>query len=195
MLANWPQRTRMWSTPSGKGYWLKARPKADRASCPVLHLPGTNEFSSEPDGVFVFLQPCRFADVMCIEVCNTLQNLHDKRSRFMPSVTSSILRCRRGWLTEEIRVQNGGSQPRWRAAGTFPRSMPPTSDIELPVRHLRVLFALPDAEYGKCVGARIGAPHEFFCAQRVLGNYTSQPVQRFLRRMSIAAQYFTDPPA
>jgi hypothetical protein len=105
----------------------------------------------------------------------------------MPSTMGLQLSCRQGWLNEEIVVQGGREVLRWEAAGTFKE--PPTADILLPIRHLRVLYALPPEIFEKCLKAEIAAPHEFYCSQDSLNSYNSQPFQRFLKRMSVRNQY------
>lgn len=189
LFSTWPRRTKLWYPSRGHGYWLRARPKLDAAACPLLKYPGTEDFSTEPDGLYVYLMPNDFADVMCIEVCNSLQNLSDKRARFMPSTLGLQLRCRQPWLIEPIQVQHGGQIPRWEGAGTFDNA--PTADILLPVRHLRVLYALPAQEYQECMDAEVAAPYEFYCRQTSLPTYNSPPFQEFLKRMSVRNQYRT----
>jgi hypothetical protein len=189
LFGTWPRRTKLWYPSRGHGYWLRARPKLDNAACPLLKYPGTEDFTTEPDGLYVFLVPPDFADVMCIEVCNNLQNLGDKRSRFMPSTQSILLRCRSPWLVETIDVQHGAQLSRWEACGTFDKH--PASDIILPVRHLRVLYSLPAQQYQECLRAEIAAPYEFFCRQDSLPTFNSQEFQKFLKRMSVRNQYRT----
>jgi hypothetical protein len=189
LFDTWPGRTKVWYPARGHGYWLRARPKLDVAPCPLLKYPGTEDFTTEPDGLYVYLAQESFADVMCIEVCNNLQNLSDKRARFMPSTQSLLLRCRRPWLLESISVQHGGEHPRWEACGTFDSA--PTSDITLPVRHLRILYALPAERYQECLEAEIAAPYEFYCRQDSLPTYNSPAFQEFLKRMSVRNQYRT----
>lgn len=189
LFGNWPRRTKVWYPSRGHGYWLRARPKRDIAPCPVLKYPGTDDFTTEPDGLYVFLVPNEFADVMCIEVCNSLQNLSDKRARFMPSTQGRQLSCRLNWLREHIAVQHGGQLSRWSAAGTFDEE--PTTDLVFQIRHLRVLYSLPAADYQECMLAEIAAPYEFYCRQDSLPTYNSPPFQEFLKRMSIRNQYRT----
>jgi hypothetical protein len=66
--------------------------------------------------------------------------------------------------------------------------LPAAGDVSLPLRHLRVLYALPDDDgppslYARVTKAMALDAHEYVCPQNVLGSYTDQPMQRFLKRM------------
>src|SRR5207247_5416765 len=108
----------------------------------VLNSRGAALFSTQPDGMWIYLGERNFADAECIEVCGSVQNLNDKRSRYMPASHSLVLAVSQKWLKEEIPVQSGGSQPRWRACRTIKTA--PQQDLEVPIRFLRVLFAIPN---------------------------------------------------
>jgi len=117
--------------------------------------------------------------------------LNDKRSRYAPATHSLIVTCPLGWLTERIRVQSGGNRQRWRAAGTFRRR--PKSELSLPVRFLRVLYALPNDVYADWVAGHVPSGYEFFCRHSSLDSYHSPAMQEFLRRMTRRSHYYTFP--
>lgn len=190
VLGRWSERTNLWSGANDNTYWLRARPKNGNATCPILRLPGTDHFSSQPDGLYIFIVPEKFIDAICIEVCNSLPNLGDKRSRYHPPTQSQLIECQLRWLEEEIDVQRGGRQPRWQAARVFPDT-PPQSDLLLPVRHLRVLFALPPEQYENARDSGIAESHEFFCRQSSLRTFNAQPFRRFLKRLSLDTHFRT----
>jgi hypothetical protein len=118
--SSWPGTTnRLWPSPTGSGYWLRAQPVDGGSKGPRLQMAGSAVFSTQPDGLWVFLWPDGpFADAVAIEVCGSMQNLNDKRSRYMPSVTARQLHCTKAWLLAEISWKAGSKVPRWQAAKT-----------------------------------------------------------------------------
>ncbi len=87
ILRKWPVRTTaQWSTPHGKGYWIRAQPPDEGSSvaAPRIGYPGAKLFHTQPDGMWVYLNESDFADVVCIESCCDTQNLNDKRPRASP---------------------------------------------------------------------------------------------------------------
>jgi hypothetical protein len=139
--------------------------------------------------LWVHFNNARSCDVVAVEVCGTIQNLNDKRSRYIPASHSLLLSCGVAWLKEEITVQKAGKRPRWRACASFDRE--PTSDLQVPVRHLRVLYGIPNALYGKWCREHTPTGYEFFAQHSSLATYNSPPMQTFLRQMSSASQFRT----
>ena len=192
ILLRWPTRTKtLWATPGGKGYWLRAQPKpgSSRAKTPKIAAPGARLFTTQPDGMWVYLKDPEFTDIVIVEACGSAQNLNDKRSRYAANVRSMVLTCPLPWLEEEVSIQSGGFAPRWEACRTL--ATHPTKDITLPIRYLRVLFAIPNALYPSWATNNVADGHEFFCRHSSLGSYTSQTMQRFLRQMSYSSQFLT----
>ncbi|PJE20465.1 MAG: hypothetical protein CK431_26930 [Mycobacterium sp.] len=101
--------------------------------------------------------------------------------------TSMLVTCTLTWLREEIAVQKGGRFPRWEAAETF--TSEPTSPIELPVRAVRVLFALPQPIFETWRKYGMGAAHEYYCPIQSLEQHKGQRMQRLLKRMAPDAHY------
>jgi hypothetical protein len=192
ILLKWPTRTKtIWATPGGRGYWLRGQPKphGDRATTPTISAPGARLFTTQPDGMWVYLKHPEFADVVAIEVCGSPQNLNDKRARYAATVRSMVLTCPQTWLDEEVPLQRAGLAPRWEACRSIDAH--PADDLVLPVRYLRVLFAIPNALYSSWAGNNVADGHEYFCRHSSLDSYTSQAMQRFLRQMSYSSQFFT----
>ena len=192
VLLKWPTRTKsLWATPGGRGYWLQAqpKPKGDRAKTPTVSAPGAKLFTTQPDGMWVYLKYPEFADVVAIEVCGSTQNLNDKRSRYAANVRSMVLSCPLSWLQEEVTIQRGGSASRWEACRSI--DLAPVEDIRLPIRYLRVLFAIPNESYASWARNNVADGHEFFCRHSSLDTYNSQSMQAFLRQMSYASQFRT----
>lgn len=192
ILRGWPTRTKkLWKTPKNQGFWMQAQPVIVGASAPspTIRLPGANLFTTQPDGMWIYLSASEFADVMCIEVCREGQNLNDKRSRYMSAVRSLVLYCPLTWLTTPIRIQRGGQAPRWEACRTL--AAMPSADLSLPIRHLRVLYALQDSLYRTWSDQNVPGGHEYFCRHSSLGSYNGPAMQKFLRHMSLASHFYT----
>lgn len=190
VLNRWPTRTRdLWPPPGGRGFWVQGQPKNGVQSGPRLSSPGAKLFKTQPDGLWVHFRDSTSCDVIVVEVCGTIQNLNDKRSRYIPASHSLVLSCSRAWLHEEVDNKGGGTIIRWRAAGSFEKA--PPKDLVVSVRHLRVLYALPNEIYHRWCAEHVPTGYEFFCPHSSLASYNSQKMQSFLRQMSAAAQFYT----
>lgn len=83
--------------------------------------------------------------------------------------------------------------PRWKASGIYKQAPKSSAGIAIPVRHLRVLYALPNDLYDKWTKEHAPTGYEFFCPHSSLDSYNSQKMQEFLRQMSIASQFYIKP--
>jgi hypothetical protein len=190
ILLTWPQRTAtLWKRPNAKGYWLRASPSSGTAAYPHLSAPGATAFRTNPDGLYVYFHDCRFCDVICIESCGTGQNLHDKRSRYFLASHSLLLIAPVIWLHEKIRLQRASMTPRWEATRCFRQK--PQTDLILPVRHLRVLFALEDNLYSQRKNNHVPPGHEYYCRHSSLDSHTAESMREFLSAMSLESHYLT----
>lgn len=191
-LRGWPTQSRLWSK-DGSIRWLRGQPIEGPGSAPRLVFPGAGEFRVQPDGLWVSLgirrddhaTPATFADCIVVESCGSVQNLNDKRSRYAARTTSLTIELSRRWLDHEVPVQAGARRQRRELL----RGRLPLEDvISLPVRHLRVLYALADEQgdspYKRMRRSGVLDAHEFLCRQEVLGQYNAQGVQTFLKRMA-----------
>lgn len=187
-LHKWPTCTKLfWPSSSRSGWWIRGQPVDGENTGPKLVTPGSKLFSTQPDGLYLsFGSGATYCDVVAIEVCGTVQNLNDKRSRYFPSSHSMVLQAKLGWLKAEVKVQKGGRKARWKVAGL----KCPESDIEPPVRHLRVLYALPNDLYMKWCPGHVPSGYEHFCPHSALNSYSSQKMQSFLKSMSIETQFY-----
>jgi hypothetical protein len=179
-----------------KGRWLRAQPKSETAACPELAQPGAEKLFTRPDGMWLFLTAGEFADVVCVESSSNIQNLNDKRSRYAHAHHSIVVSIGIEWLNEEIRFKKE-RKPRWKIAGTFPTkttqvpALPGQKKLILPVRHLRVLYALGKNDYKTVIKNLVPAAHEFFCKQDSLKQYNGQKMQTFLQGMWISHHFYT----
>lgn len=97
-------------------------------------------------------------DIFAIEACATLSNLLDKRSRFAPSTQALLAVCPMLWLHASVGPSD--PTPRWQATGVLRE--PPQQALVLPVRDVRVLYALKPRQYRSIAAGRVPQPHEYF---------------------------------
>ncbi|MFH1892562.1 MAG: hypothetical protein ABIK83_07760 [Candidatus Zixiibacteriota bacterium] len=193
ILKKWGMRpTKLFRNSRTLGYWLRAQPPDGRDTGPVLTTPGAKLFSTQPDGLWLWFD-CKlaFVDVIAVEVCRKDQNLNDKRSRYMPTNHALLIRCSAAWLGGSIALQKGGTIPRWKACGTLKKEH--CIDRDIPVRHIRVLYALPDDLYDEWLSNVTPAAYEFFCRHTSVRSYTAKGYREFLNRMIPGAQFYTRP--
>jgi hypothetical protein len=119
-----------------------------------------------------------------------VQKLNDKRSRYIPASHSLVLHCGKDWLLGEIAVAHGARMPRRQAGGIYTKSPARGTGVAVPVRHLRVLYALPNDLYPERAKEHVPTGYEFFCPRSSLGSYNSQKMQGFLTQMSISSQFY-----
>lgn len=187
VLLKWPTRTKLWPPPGGRGFWIQGQPKSGQSPGPRISSPGAELFNTQPDGLWVHFESQSSCDVVAVEVCGTVQNLNDKRSRYIPASHSLVLKCSFAWLTETISVQHGGQRPRWKAAASLDTK--PSADLSVPIRHLRVLYGIPNTLYDKWCRQHTPTGYEFFSPHSSLHTYNSPAMQDFLRQMSSATQF------
>lgn len=187
VLLKWPTRTKLWPPPGGRGFWIRGQPKDGNCVGPRISSPGAKLFGTQPDGLWVHFTGETSCDVVAVEVCGTIQNLNDKRSRYIPASHSLVLKCAAAWLKEEVAIQRGGRRPRWEAAASLDAE--PSNDLAVPVRHLRVLYGVPNSLYHKWCREHTPTGYEYFSPHSSLATYNSPPMQRFLRQMSSASQF------
>lgn len=196
-LRQWPQRPPGISQQrNGTWRWLRGRPSDDSAlTHPFLKYPGSTRLRTLPDGLWLNfggtpVEP--FVDIFAIEACGTITNLLDKRSRFAPSTHSLLAVCPVPWL--EAAITPTDPTPRWRATGVL-RALPETS-LVLPVRDIRVMYALKAEHYNGFAETQIPHPHEYFVPMERLIQADAQhdpQLQALVSRASASAN-FLDPP-
>lgn len=197
ILRKWPRVGRkLWSTPADRGAWVRAQPGETGSSIsgPRLKSPGAERFKTQPDGLWIHLHGIEYCDAIAVEVCGTVQNLNDKRARYMPTTGSLLVEVDLPWANDPVRTRGRGgpARPLWKAAGldSAEQSQLPAA---IPVRHLRVLYALPDAKYREWIPSHTATGYEYFVPHSSLGSYNSQQMQRFLRQLSVTAHVYKDP--
>jgi len=118
-----------------------------------------------------------------------LQNLLDKRSRFVPSTHSLLAVCPVPWLLAPVAAND--PMPRWRATGVFRHE--PAVPAAIPVREMRVLYGLKDHHYAGFTRHQLPHAHEFFVPMKTLTEENSKDNPRLralLERASVSANFY-----
>jgi hypothetical protein len=176
----------------GRSVWLRGRPgDMLTSSHPFLKHPGSNLLRTLPDGLWLNFggqPPDVFVDIFAIEACASLANMLDKRARFAPSTHSLLAVCPVPWLLAP--VVPGGDVPRWKATGLLEKE--PTTPLVLPVRDIRVLYALKARHYKGFVESQVPYPHEYFMPMEALiaeNSHQNPALQTLLARASASANF------
>ncbi len=196
-LRGWPQR------PPGLGRadrapeaWMRARPTDITGYYqPFLKLPGSNRLRTLPDGLWLCFAgtPVEiFVDIFAIEACGSVSNLLDKRSRFAPSTQSMMAVCPLPWLLGP--VSETDETPRWKATRVLRRE--PALQLVVPVRDVRVLYALKQRHYNGFASSQIPHPHEYYVPMDALvaEDAAEDPAMRALLARASATANFLDLP-
>jgi hypothetical protein len=193
-LREWPQRPPgIPQQRNGTWRWLRGRPADEAAaSHPFLKYPGSSRMKTLPDGLWLNFggtpdEP--FADIFAVEACASLTNLLDKRSRFAPSTHSLMAVCPVPWLNAPITPTD--TTPRWMATGVLRTA--PEQKLVLPVRDIRVLYALTAAHYDGFVESQVPHPHEYFVPMEKLteqDGHQDPNLRALVSRASASANFF-----
>ncbi len=194
-LRQWPQRPPGLAAASQRrDSWLRARPAEMAGSCyPFLKLPGSERLRTLPDGLWLNfggtpLEP--FVDIFAIEACGTLPNMLDKRARFAPSTNSLLAVCPTPWLLGPTTPAD--PTPRWRATGVLRGE--PMQPLILPVRDIRVVYALKQRHYNGLQQSHVPHAHEYFVPmdKLVAKDAPDDPaIQALVARASAHAHFLT----
>lgn len=197
-LRQWPQRPP--GLTRGKGIydgWLRGRPCETGGVCqPFLKFPGSDRLRTLPDGLWLNFggTPVEyFVDIFAVEACGSLSNLLDKRSRFAPSTQSMMAVCPVPWLLADITPTD--PTPRWRITGVI--AVEPTLPLILPVRDIRVLYALKPRHYAGFAENQIPHPHEYFAPMEAItakDGHENPRMQALVSRASATANFMEAAP-
>jgi hypothetical protein len=198
LLLGWPQVTAIWSH-GKRPHWIRAQPRVKKASArhhPRLVFPGTTAFRSQPDGLWVHFvvesteQRPLAVDCIAVEVCNSRQNLADKRSRYGPKIQAATLEVDEAWPKDEISWKRGTKKAR----NFFIQGNWPEGRTYIPVRHVRVLYFLPtdggDVNFKKIAREIPLEAHEFLIPQNRLRNFADPQLQTFLKQTAPCMNVF-----
>jgi hypothetical protein len=194
-LSQWPQRPPgLPQRQGGRDAWLRGRPGLIAEGCyPFLKLPGSNRLRTLPDGLWLNfggtpVEP--FVDIFAIEACGSWPNLLDKRSRFAPSTHSLLAVCPVQWLMGDVSPDD--PTPRWEVTGVVARS--PVTPLIVPVRDMRVLYALKQRHYQGFATSQVPQAHEYFLPMDVLTQPDAQhnpAVQALVARAAAHANFLS----
>lgn len=173
---------------------MRAQPPDGKTVGPRLLHVGGSALQTQPDGLWISVSPHleekpedRYADCIVIESCNTKHNFLDKRSRYASRTGSLVMKIPEKWLRQEITRQKAGKRSRSEMLGIDP------ADLLLPVRHLRVLYVIPNDgrfSYRSIAPSVVLDAHEYLAPQSILPNYTSQRAKAFLKSMAPDANLY-----
>jgi hypothetical protein len=193
-LKQWPQHPPgCQQTAVGRDNWIRGRPSDESVAChPFLKIPGSNRLRTLPDGLWLHfagtpVEP--FVDIFAIEACGSMGNLLDKRSRFAPSTHSLLAFCPAPWLLAPITPLD--PTPRWLATGVLHSE--PTQPLVLPVRDVRVMYALKHRHYQGFAESQIPHPHEYFVPMDILTSedgHQHPGMRALVSRASASANFF-----
>lgn len=176
-----------------QGLWLKARPGPPHDHDePALKIPGAARMRTLPDGLWLWFGGSAadpYVDLFAIEVCGTMQNLLDKRSRYAPSLHSLLVACPAPWLN--LTVAEYDNAPRWKLTGLLERK--PEQPLILPVRDMRVLYALKPKQFQEFAEHHIAHAHELFAPVDILideSGWRDPALRSFLARAARRANFW-----
>ena len=130
-----------------------------------------------------------FVDIFAIEACSSLQNLLDKRSRFAASTRSLLAVCPVSWLLAPVTPTD--PTPRWKATGVV--ASEPTLALVMPVRDIRVMYALKQHRYNGFAQCQLPQPHEYFVPMEELvaeNAHQNPAMQELVSRASARSNFF-----
>lgn len=191
-LQQWPQRPPGIAEDGSRSPWLRGRPcDALGSPFPFLKLPGSDRFRTLPDGLWMNFggtvhEP--FVDIFAIEACGSLTNLLDKRSRFAPSTHSLLAVCPLPWLLRPV-VEHEPT-PRWKVTGVLEQE--PLRPLVVPVRDIKVMYALKTGHYRGFTESQIPHPHEYFVPMDAITaerGHESPAIQALVARSAVRANF------
>ncbi len=184
-----------WGWQCGKrcGPWVRFLPWRTRlmpANSPRLLVAGEPLGSTVPDGMWVSFGPqASYVDVVLVEHCKSRQNFYDKRSRYMPSLHSRDLLCPQGWFSRTCQVKGRNTMREFRWLCNRRRTFRSNDERRIPVRHVRVLYAMLPKDYDEFLLTPFSA-HEFFCPHFALTQSTSPKLRAFVTGLSTGVHWY-----
>jgi len=192
ILLQWPSSSSGFFGGSNPHPWIQAQPKNTnkRATTPYLSLAGSSQLVTRPDGMWLRMYPTeQCADVVVVEVCGSLQNFFDKRSRLSPSTNYLVVHVSLAWLRETIGTMKRSRQSRWQKSGSF--NSQPISNLILSVRTISVLFALRQKDYNLVKNHGLAAGNEHFVRHSSLRTHNAPQFRSFLTRIAQENRFYT----
>ena len=189
-MAKWPRVTTVLFGGSDDFPWLRAQPREadERVTSPFLLQAGNEALRTQPDGMFIRpVKKFQAMDVVCFEVCSSLQNLNDKRSRYAATTSALVVDTREAWWKSQVH----GTTTRWQKATNGSEEWGQEEDFWSPVRYLRVVYVLSEDNLGRFRDHGVAAGHEYLMRFSSLASLSSQAFREFLDRLSPDHHFYT----
>jgi hypothetical protein len=168
--------------------WVRVQPVMDGSPpCPKLSSAGQRLWRTQPDALYVRLGKGKlgyFVDCVAIEVCTSSINFFNKRSRYQPSLTATVLELGERWL-RHIRSKIRRAGDHWQEY-----EISPGGHDGLPVRYMTVIYALDDDTFHAMRGDIIPRAHEFFMKHSSLETWTGPNIRRMFSWMAPEAHFY-----
>lgn len=188
IMRGWPKVTKSLFGGTDQHPWIRAQPKnkGDHATTPYILTAGNTALKTQPDGMYLLpVNDFMSLDVVCFEVCSSLQNFQDKRSRYSPTTASLIIETRANWWNEAVH----GRVTRWKkVSGAGEKA---EADQWFPIRYLRVVYVLRNAHLDQFREHGVAAGHEYFIRNSSLSSMTAGRFLKFLERLSPSHHFYT----
>ncbi len=191
----WPEFTDRIVSHLRGHHCIRARPSNSKSPLPQIISGGSWMNKIQPDGLYIYFWPDSFADIFCIEVCGSVQNLHEKRSRYMPTHSRIAIKIYRKWLEEKIKYRTK-MKARWEVTGLSfwedgfdPKDLPDSWEFD--IRMLRVLYFLPDEIYQKWYFEHDPIGYEYFSPHSKLAKFSSKEFTILFQSMSRHSHFST----
>jgi len=193
IMEKWPRTTTVLFGGTDDCPWVKAQPKhrEDSATTPLLLIAGNTALKTQPDGMYIRLvNDMQSLDVICFEVCSSLSNLQDKRSRYAPSISSLVVDIKNRWWNEKV-YSNGATRWKKMPFDEYEMEDHVRDDEWFPIRHLRVVYVLRSDHLENFRLNGVGYGHEYFIRNRSLASISAQGFRSFLDRLSPNNHFYT----
>ncbi|WP_375285340.1 hypothetical protein [Marinicauda pacifica] len=184
-IDSWPGTTSIFNAPDGLGSWVRAQPVHNGENgCPRIISAGQNIWKTQPDCLYIHVGDAGcYADTISFEVCGSQQNFSDKRSRYVPSTSSQLVDIRNSWLKKRIQYKKG-ERERFKILG-----LDQPMEKNIPIRHSRVIFALPNDLFDRVKKEICPMAHEYMVRHSSISSPNAPATQRFLKQLSLSSHF------
>jgi len=189
-MRRWPKTTSTLFGGTDDRPWLRAQPKNedDSSTTPFILTAGNTALKTQPDGMFIRLvNEMMSVDCVCFEVCSSLANLQDKRSRYAPSIASLVVETKAKWWNEKVH----GGVSRWGKVRDEEDDDEVEDDEWYPIRYLRVVYVLRKQHLETFRDSGVASGHEYFMRNSSLGSISNIAFRDFLDRLSPDHHFYT----
>ncbi|MEI9981249.1 MAG: hypothetical protein WDN23_20065 [Edaphobacter sp.] len=197
---------------SDSEYWIRILPKITSRKIgklfehhwtggAKLQQIGARENSTNPDGLYAYLKlrkdgrEFEYCDIVAIEVCESLTNFYDKRSRYAGLGAGLILRTTPGLWRLAIRSLNGQKLAEIiQLNDNESRKSHSADDINnyyTPVRAIRAIYVLGKNQDKKLWENTVLAAHEFTLVDTDFAKWNTTRMTEFILESSHNRQFLS----